>query len=523
MRLRSPSSQGFFRVRLAWFDALWAAVCPPLALYLSAAQALGNDAIAPFALYWSITLVCSLFAFVGFRLRDGLTQYFTVNDAIDIAKAIIVAQLFAAAALFFANRLEGIPRSALLVHTLLLAAGLVLSRLVIRMTHPETKSVPRNQHAVVEHILMIGATRLTAQYMRLLDTFSSHGRRVVALLDERSERIGRSLFGVKVVGPPHEIEATISEYALHGIHIDRIIVGGDEDLLSGESLREIQAACDHRRIKLDFVPELIGLHSIAAAQPAALPDQRESSLIPLPRYFRYKRAIDTLLAIVLIAALSPIILLVCALALLDVGSPIFFWQQRAGRGGYSFLLYKIRTLRSPFDWSGQAVPESQRLSSIGKLLRKTRLDEFPQLLNVLVGDMSLIGPRPLLPEDQPEDSSVRLLVRPGITGWAQVNGGTSLTPSEKNKLDEWYVRNASFGLDLRIIVLTIRFLFKGDKPRPSPTSLAESAAPEKPQNNRGNVKAQGTSRDQTNYSQFTETNEDSTWDPISFFSRKARS
>lgn len=523
MPLRSPSSQGFFRVRLAWFDVVWATVCPPIALYLSAAQAIAQDAITPFALYCSITLVCSLFAFVGFRLRDGLTQYFTVNDAIDISKAVIVAQLFAATALFLANRLEGIPRSALVVHALVLAAGLVLSRLVIRMTHPETKSVRRTQHAVVEHILMIGATRLTAQYMRLLDTFSSHGRRVVALLDERPERIGRSIFGVKVVGPPHEIEATISEYALHGIRIDRIIVGGDEDLLSNESFREILAACNQRRIKLDFVPALIGLHTIAAAPPEALPDPLETPTITLPSYFRYKRAIDTILAIALMVLLSPLIVITCALTLLDVGSPIFFWQQRAGRGGYSFLLYKIRTLRPPFDWRGQAVPDSERLSSIGKLLRKIRLDEFPQLLNVLVGDMSLIGPRPLLPEDQPEDTSIRLLVRPGITGWAQVNGGTLLTPTEKNKLDEWYVRNASFGLDLRIIALTIRFLFKGDAPRPSPTRLGRNAALKNKTTNRGNVKAERVPSNPTDCSQAVEIDGNATLVPVTNSSRKASS
>jgi lipopolysaccharide/colanic/teichoic acid biosynthesis glycosyltransferase len=150
------------------------------------------------------------------------------------------------------------------------------------------------------------------------------------------------------------------------------------------------------------------------------------------------------------------------LAFVDVGSPIFFWQQRIGQHGRTFLLYKVRTLRPPFDWMGQSMPEDKRLSWIGAFLRKTRLDEFPQLLNVLVGDMSLIGPRPLLPQDQPENPAIRLTIRPGLTGWAQVNGGVSLSPKVKNELDEWYVRNASPALDLRIMFMTMRFLFTGE-------------------------------------------------------------
>jgi lipopolysaccharide/colanic/teichoic acid biosynthesis glycosyltransferase len=165
----------------------------------------------------------------------------------------------------------------------------------------------------------------------------------------------------------------------------------------------------------------------------------------------------------MIALLSPLWLLVSAIALLDVGSPILFWQQRTGQGGRAFLLQKIRTLKPPVDWHGQKVPDSERLSPMGRFLRKCRFDELPQLLNVLVGDMSLIGPRPLLPRDQPADPAIRLSVRPGITGWAQVNGGNSLCVEEKDALDEWYIRNASLQLDLRIVFMTFASLFGGER------------------------------------------------------------
>jgi lipopolysaccharide/colanic/teichoic acid biosynthesis glycosyltransferase len=148
------------------------------------------------------------------------------------------------------------------------------------------------------------------------------------------------------------------------------------------------------------------------------------------------------------------------IVLLDVGTPLLFWQQRIGQGGRKFLLYKFRTLRPPFDAQGQPVPENDRLSKAGKFFRQTRLDELPQLLNILVGDMSLIGPRPLLPEDQPKNPTTRLLVRPGITGWAQVNGGKFLTPEQKDDYDEYYIRNATPFFDLFIVLRTLKVLFR---------------------------------------------------------------
>jgi lipopolysaccharide/colanic/teichoic acid biosynthesis glycosyltransferase len=122
-----------------------------------------------------------------------------------------------------------------------------------------------------------------------------------------------------------------------------------------------------------------------------------------------------------------------------------------------------------------AIPTGSRLSPIGRFLRSCRLDELPQLLNVLVGDMSLTGPRPLLPEDQPTDPTTRLSVRPGITGWAQVNGGTLIDAETKNELDEWYVRNASLWLDLKILAMTLKMMIKGERPHSS-TVLASSTA-----------------------------------------------
>ena len=194
----------------------------------------------------------------------------------------------------------------------------------------------------------------------------------------------------------------------------------------------------------------------------------------LPPYFAFKPSIDLVATVTILVLLSPIWLLVGVVTLWNVGSPIFFWQQRLGQGGRPFLLHKIRTLKPPFDWRARKVPDVERLTAVGRLLRKCRLDEIPQLLNVLVGDMSLIGPRPLLPRDQPPNPTIRLSVRPGISGWAQVNGGNLLSPEEKELLDEWYIRNASLRLDLRIIFMTLRCVLAGE--RRSETAIAAARA-----------------------------------------------
>ena len=205
------------------------------------------------------------------------------------------------------------------------------------------------------------------------------------------------------------------------------------------------------------MPHLVGLKALQASEVQTQAEQSSQVAIvfsPSP-YFRIKHYVDFCLGLLLTIILLPVFLMIAVIVLLDVGSPIFFWQRRIGIYGQGFHIHKFRTLKPTCDDQRQLFSTADRVSWVGGVLRKFRLDELPQLLNVLVGDMSLIGPRPLLPHDQPSDATARLMVRPGITGWAQVNGGKLITPEEKNALDEWYVRNASFWLDLKIIGKTI--------------------------------------------------------------------
>lgn len=178
-----------------------------------------------------------------------------------------------------------------------------------------------------------------------------------------------------------------------------------------------------------------------------------------------KRLFDLCGALILITALSPLILVVAALVRVTMGSPILFKQLRPGLNGRPFAVLKFRTMTGSLDRAGRPLPDAARLTGIGQGLRRLSLDELPQLLNVLRGEMSLVGPRPLLIEYlslySPEQGR-RHEVRPGITGWAQVNGRNALSWDEKFEMDVWYVDNRSFWLDMKILLLTIEKVLARD-------------------------------------------------------------
>jgi sugar transferase EpsL len=172
-----------------------------------------------------------------------------------------------------------------------------------------------------------------------------------------------------------------------------------------------------------------------------------------------KRLFDLTAAILLLCCTSVIILFTIAIVRLKIGSPVFFKQVRPGLGGKPFTLYKFRTMTDERDSEGNLLPDAVRLTKTGRLIRKLSIDELPQLLNVVKGDLSLVGPRPLLMDYLPlytKQQARRHEVKPGITGWAQVNGRNAISWEKKFELDVWYVDNRSFLLDLKILCLTVR-------------------------------------------------------------------
>ena len=175
-----------------------------------------------------------------------------------------------------------------------------------------------------------------------------------------------------------------------------------------------------------------------------------------------KRVFDFSMAMIALIIFLPVVLLLMLLVRLKIGSPVFFSQIRPGRNAKPFKLYKLRTMTDARDANDELLSDSDRLTRFGKLLRSSSLDELPGLWNVLKGDMSLVGPRPLLMQYldlyTPEQAR-RHEVRPGITGWAQVNGRNAISWEEKFKLDVWYVDNQSIWFDIKITLLTIKKVF----------------------------------------------------------------
>ena len=179
----------------------------------------------------------------------------------------------------------------------------------------------------------------------------------------------------------------------------------------------------------------------------------------------FKRVLDFTLSLVALICISPILLVVTIwLHFANKGAGAFFTQERPGKNARIFKVIKFKSMTDERDENGHLLPNDQRITPIGKFIRKFSIDELPQLINVLKGDMSLVGPRPLLVrylEIYSPEQARRHEVRPGLTGWAQINGRNNITWTEKFKLDVWYVDHCSFLLDIKVVLLTIKNVLKG--------------------------------------------------------------
>jgi lipopolysaccharide/colanic/teichoic acid biosynthesis glycosyltransferase len=454
MAVPSPTSRRKVKLDVSIWDAFWSLASPLVALWIGGSLVLARQDWNSIVIYCAISGSASVSAFLAFGLQKTVTRHFSAHEVLDITEAVLFAQLLTYGVLFTLTRLDGIPRSVPLYHGLLLAGGLIFFRIVTRAGNKERRTSDYQLRR--ERIILIGANRLAASFISMLRAYAPNQEGVVAVLEEKASSIGRSLGGVQVLGTPQELDVIVAEFSVHGIHVDRVILAGDTDLLSPAALHDVERVCKKRQLELSYLPRMLGLTEQGASRSeviaAADADPERNSFLNL------KRSVDILGSLALMILLLPLFAIATLLVLIDVGSPVLFWQERTGRRGVPFLIYKYRTLRAPFDSKGKPALGDRQPSVIGRYLRTTRIDELPQLINVLFGDMSLVGPRPLLPEDQPNNTALRLSVRPGITGWAQVNGAKLLSKEDKERYDEWYVRNASPAVDTKIVIMTLRIL-----------------------------------------------------------------
>jgi lipopolysaccharide/colanic/teichoic acid biosynthesis glycosyltransferase len=423
--------------------------------------------------YLVITLGVAGLVFPVLGISRSLWRFTSLRDGLRIAAATTIVVLSAVAIGFVVNRLDGVARALPIIQGLLIVSFLIGARVLARVSHDRLshdrrfRSTPAHPSDAVETVLVIGLNKLAELYLQCLAEHDTGRVRIAGLLGEENQ-VGFSVHSHPVLGTPEQVRNTLRRLEMHGVFVDRIVVAMSRNDLSLAVQRAFAQIQETTTIGFDFLTERIGIERPSAAQPS--PEPSTSSPIAalnlaferIP-YHRVKRAIDLVGSAVLVIALAPLFLLVSLLVAADVGLPLVFWQQRPGLRGRPFRLYKFRTMADAHSSDGQRRAEDGRISVVGDFLRRSRLDELPQLLNILKAEMSFVGPRPLLPIDQPIDSRSRLLVRPGLTGWAQIKGGRKISPDDKAALDVWYVRNMSASLDLKILLGTVPMLIFGER------------------------------------------------------------
>ncbi len=437
------------------------------------------DAFVPYLLY---TLAIAGPTLVVLELDRSVWRFSGLADYVRAGYASILIVAGAAAVGFAINRLEGVARSLPLLQIVLMTAGLVGIRVLTRVVHERRRATDHGRLALPtadDTVLIVGWNSLVELFVRSASEFATDKIHIAGILSPHDRHVGRLVHSVKVLGTPEEAGKVISDLDVHGLHIGRIVIAVRFDRLSDEArrvLREIEATTD---IRLEFFAERLGF-SVAAEvhdrhlvevlprrssgyRPSFAVEEAEVEQVLRRPYWRVKRFIDATVALALIVILSPLIMLAALIVALDVGLPVFFVQHRPGLRGHRFRLIKFRTMGPSHDPAGLRIPDDARISRVGTFLRRTRLDELPQLFNILVGDMSFVGPRPLVTTEQSRDIVARLLVRPGLTGWAQVHGGRAVSVSDKVALDLWYVRHASLTLDLKIIMATLPIVLFGER------------------------------------------------------------
>ncbi len=471
------------------FDVLCLAAGPSLALLVISNFEIANlprSLLTVTAGYTGLSAAVGGLVFGVMGLHRGVLRYVSLPDFMRVAAAVTIAVLVTLFIGFTINRLDSLPRSMPIIQWLGAVAAMTGLRLIARLALSRGATPEAAMFATepdVRHVLVVGLNRVAELYLRSIIDLGGRQLEVAGILDEDPSNINRMVRGVPIIGAPAALPQLLRQLHVHGVEVDRVVVTVPLSALSEEGRQALLELEQCGEVVLEFLAERLGLGSVATAaeadDPAPRPADRISALAhtagldpALGGYAYLKRAIDITSAAALVAVLSPFILLTALLVAMDVGQPILFWQQRPGRSGWPFRVYKFRTMRAGHDAEGKRIADEMRSSLVGRFLRRTRLDELPQLFNVLAGEMSFIGPWPLLPVDQPAARELRLLLRPGVTGWAQVNGGRELSPEDKNALDLWYIRNASLLLDLQIVFRTLWVALAGERTNPKAVEQA---------------------------------------------------
>ncbi len=432
--------------------------------------------------YLAATATASSLIFPAVGLNRSVWRFSSLPDYLRVINAVTAVVLAAAAMAFAYNRLEGVARSLPILQLLAGTAFMTGARVLHRLTHA-ARQERKAAAALLElsdgpqelTVLIVGISRLTETYLQAAAELVPGRVRIAGLVGRDHRHAGRLVASHPVLGVPEDIEQILNGLEVHGIHADSLVVATLFESLSPEAREALLRVERCRNIALQFLAENLGFEERAppaskGGHPLRLNEDLsfeisagELSLLAARPYWHVKRAADSLAALALLAACTPLMLLAALSVAANMGFPVLFWQQRPGLGGKPFRLYKFRTMRAAHSAGGRRLTDGERTPYMGTLLRRLRIDELPQLFNILRGDMSFVGPRPLLPRDQSAAYRARLLVRPGLTGWAQAVGGRDISPEDKAALDVWYVRNASIALDIEIALRTVPIVLFGER------------------------------------------------------------
>jgi lipopolysaccharide/colanic/teichoic acid biosynthesis glycosyltransferase len=461
-------------------DMAWVCLSPVVALFMRDNLELSGERLELIGPYLALNILTGALVFLAAGAHRGLWRYASPPDLFRIVGAATATVLTSLALAFALNRLNGAPRSLPFIQWSVLVAALCSTRVIARAVRDKRNGGRPAAGGAVwppprQNIIVTGLNRVTELYLGSVAEFAGPELAVAGVLADGAELKGRQVMGHKILGRPEDLSAILLQYENHGVVIDRVVLATPFERLS-EKARKALLEAEKTGVRLDFFVEKLGGDFLPAKESAqareAAPAAGGGSAILFPEgpqsawYGHLKRAFDLAGSAALACLLAPAACVVAIVVAVDVGWPVVFWQQRPGRYGKRFKLYKFRTMGPSHDLAGARIPEERRSSAVGKLLRRTRLDELPQLYNIIVGEMSFVGPRPLLASEQSDVEGARLLVRPGLTGWAQINGGRKTSIEEKAALDMWYIKRMSPQLDARILLSTVGMLITGDQRNP---------------------------------------------------------
>lgn len=419
------------------------------------------------------TFGCALVIFSAMHTHTSIWRYTSTSELARIMIAVAVVILVSNSGLFLLSRLEMMPRSVppmqwAIAVGLMCGMRVLVRKICVAMSHSD------NEKPTTQHVIVIGVCHTAELYLQFIKRIVQHPVIVEGFLDADKKFKNWMFQKYEVLGVPEDLPKILERLNVHGIHISQVILAQRMDTLSKQAQKILKELVKAGEIELvhfskHIAPKLQPREKIKSnnfyQNVQAL--SHYSYKKPTGLYPIMKRLFDIIFAYLLLVLLLPIMLITSLLVALDVGFPILFWQQRPGQYGKPFRLYKFRTMRPSGRKAGEdrmahKSGDKARTSRIGKYIRSLRLDELPQLFHIITGTMSFVGPRPLLPDDQPKGGEVRLSVRPGVTGWAQIHGGDALKPKEKLVLDTWYIENMSFWLDIKIMLKTLSVVLNED-------------------------------------------------------------